>query len=229
MKQKTLIKSALLISIVSATESEYDPQAVPIAQLWGPDAQPKNCFELQPAYGSIEDGQVVSDLPELQNIDIISLDHEIVSFKRCFPYNESKLQSLALYLQIAEEKVFNTVTGEPKDPEELKRLTYETSLLKIGFEYGDCVQENVSGPISWFEIQYTQVNGVQKVSFKDAEKVWEFGYEIEGQAKVTKKFEFGPTKRWIGVHGVESTTGIEKLGIITMDPTCKPVDGELLI
>ena len=70
---------------------------------------------------------------------------------------------------------------------------------------------------------------MQKVSFADEARVWSFGYEIEGQAKVTKRYEFGPKLRWVGIHGIESNTGIEKLGIITMDPTCVPLGGVLQI
>ena len=40
-----------------------------------------------------------------------------------------------------------------------------TAMQKLGFEYGDCKKLTVTGEIAWFEIQYTQVNGVQKVSF----------------------------------------------------------------
>ncbi len=64
---------------------------------------------------------------------------------------------------------------------------------------------------------------MQKVSFEDEARTWSFGYEIDGQAKVTKRYEFGPDKRWVGLHGVESVDGIEKLGIITFDPTCQPL------
>ena len=53
-------------------------------------------------------------------------------------------------------------------------------LRKIGFEYGDCQKIGVSGEIKWFELQYTQINGVQKVSFEDQRNLFEFGYEIEG-------------------------------------------------
>ena len=44
---------------------------------------------------------------------------------------------------------------------------------------------------------------------------------------MTKRYEFGEDKRWIGLHGVESAEGIEKLGIITMNPLCKPIGGEV--
>lgn len=42
---------------------------------------------------------------------------------------------------------------------------------------------------------------------------------------MTKRYEFGEEKRWIGLHGVESADGIEKIGIITMNPTCAPIGG----
>ena len=103
------------------------------------------------------------------------------------------------------------------------------SLRKVGFEYGDCNTEKISGEIKWFEIQYTQIYGVQKVAFEDEARTWSFGYEIEGQAKVTKRYQFGDDKKWIGIRGVESVDGIEKLGIITFDPTCKPLNGELQV
>ena len=44
---------------------------------------------------------------------------------------------------------------------------------------------------------------------------------------MTKVFNFGEDKRWIGLHGVESAEGIETLGIITMNPTCAPIGGEI--
>ena len=66
---------------------------------------------------------------------------------------------------------------------------------------------------------------MQKFSFQDEAQTWTFGYEINGQAKVTKRYEFTDSSRWIGVHGVESTEGIEKIGIITMHPTCAPIGG----
>ena len=81
--------------------------------------------------------------------------------------------------------------------------------------------------MSWLELQYTQIGGVQKFSFADEAQTWSFGYEIEGQAKVTKLYEFNETSKWVGVHGIESSSGIERIGIITMDPTCTPIDGVL--
>ena len=42
---------------------------------------------------------------------------------------------------------------------------------------------------------------------------------------MTKRYEFGPTKQWVGIHGIEHNNGIVKLGIITMDPTCTPIGG----
>ena len=67
---------------------------------------------------------------------------------------------------------------------------------------------------------------MQKVSFGDGDgKVWAFGYEISGQAKATKRYEFSATEVWIGLHGIESANGIERLGIITMDSTCQPLNG----
>lgn len=68
---------------------------------------------------------------------------------------------------------------------------------------------------------------MQKFTFADEATTWSFGYEIEGQAKVTKLYEFSDTLKWIGIHGLESPAGIEKIGIITMDPTCTPLNGVL--
>ena len=59
--------------------------------------------------------------------------------------------------------------------------------------------------------------------------MWSFGYEIDGQAKGTERYEFGEASKWIGIHGKENSNGILALGIITMDPTCTPIDGELQI
>lgn len=67
------------------------------------------------------------------------------------------------------------------------------------------------------------------VKFADEAQSFSFGFEIDGQAKVTKRYEFGDDKRWIGLHGVESSTGIVKLGIITMNPLCAPIGGEVKI
>ena len=103
------------------------------------------------------------------------------------------------------------------------------TLTKLGYEFGNCKEERIRGDINWYEIQYTEANGVQKVTFADDARVWTFGYEIDGQNKITKRYEFGPDKRWVGIHGVESANGIEKLGIITMNPTCVPIGGTLLI
>ena len=102
-----------------------------------------------------------------------------------------------------------------------------TAMQKVGFEYGDCLQERVEEPITWLWIEYTQIQGVQKVSFGNSLRSWEFGYEIFGQANITKRFEFDETNVWIGLHGIESADGIERLGIITMDSTCQPLNGQL--
>lgn len=99
----------------------------------------------------------------------------------------------------------------------------EIDLRKIGFEYGRCKREGIVGDISWFELEYTQVNGVQRIRFEDQAQTFDLGFSILGQAKVVKRFEFDASKRWVGIHGLESDTGIEKIGIITMDPTCKPI------
>lgn len=147
----------------------------------------------------------------------MSFQNRITSFKRCFPFNENNLTSLALYLSTG------TNTGAAAD----QSSNYSYSLDKIGFEYGDCRLEEVTGEVRWLELQYTQIRGVQKFSFEDEARTWSFGYEIEGQAKVKKLFEFSDTNRWVGVHGVESSSGIEKIGVITMDPTCTPLDGVL--
>lgn len=84
-------KRAFLFLITIVGAADYSPKAVPIAELWGPDATPKNCFEVLPAFGSVENGVDVSDWALLQDTSILSFDHEIVSFKRCFPYNSEKL------------------------------------------------------------------------------------------------------------------------------------------
>ena len=95
-------------------------------------------------------------------------------------------------------------------------------LGKIGYDYGRCKTETIVGDIKWFAIEYTQIYGVQKVSFEDEAQTWTFGFEIEGQAKRVQRTEFGPDKVWAGVHGIESNDGIIKLGIITMNPQCIP-------
>ena len=56
---------------------------------------------------------------------------------------------------------------ESGDEEQIEAAKMSFELDKIGFEYGDCKKLTVTGEIAWFEIQYTQVNGVQKVSFQD--------------------------------------------------------------
>jgi len=47
------------------------------------------------------------------------------------------------------------------------------------------------------------------VSFADEARTWSFGFEIEGQAKVTERFVFNQKRRWIGLHGIQSASGIE--------------------
>ena len=115
------------------------------------------------------------------------------------------------------------------DPEAIKEAELPINLDKIGFEYGDCERIEVDGDIKWFELEYTQINGLQFIAFEDASTTYEFGYKIDGQAKVTKRYEFDDKKQWIGLHGTESKTGIEKLGVITMDPSCKPIGGKEII
>lgn len=85
---QVLALSAVLAEIVNA---EYDKKAIPIKELWGLDAVPKNCYEVLPAYGTVENGFSVSDWTALQNTSIMSLDHQIFRFKRCFPYNKEEL------------------------------------------------------------------------------------------------------------------------------------------
>ena len=115
------------------------------------------------------------------------------------------------------------------DPDAIKEAELPINLDKIGFEYGDCERIEVEGDIKWFELEYTQINGLQFIAFEDASTTYEFGYKIDGQAKVTKRYEFDDKKQWIGLHGTESKTGIEKLGVITMDPSCKPIGGKEII
>ena len=104
----------------------------------------------------------------------------------------------------------------------------ELSLDKIGFEYGNCQTYQISDDIQYLEIEYTQIYGVQKITFGTSEQTYSFGYEIDGQAKGTDRYEFGETSRWVGLHGVESPDGVEQIGIITMDPTCTPLGGEFI-
>ena len=76
--------------------------------------------------------------------------------------------------------MFNPDTQEPADPDEFAEATYPIKLNKVGFEYGDCQEEQVTGEIYWYEIQYTRAFGVQKVSFEDDDRVWELGFERDG-------------------------------------------------
>ena len=140
----------------------------------------------------------------------MSFSYRIRSFKRCFPYNSTtRLASFALYLG------FESSTGDLLD----------YPLDKLGFEYGDCETYSVTGFISSLEIQYTQTLGLQLFSFTDEAQTFIFGYQIDGQAYATKRYEFDANTVWVGLHGVESNDGIEKIGIITMDPECVPIDG----
>jgi hypothetical protein len=135
-KPLSILITALLVHCVKTKPYET------IEEQWGDQAVPKNCFEVLPAYGSIRNGIKTSNWAQVQDIKNMSFSHRITSFKRCFPYNNpEKLTSFALYLS-----VYDAVQG-------LQELPYK--LDKIGFEYGECKQETVSGEIKWVELQYT--------------------------------------------------------------------------
>ena len=152
------------------------------------------------------------------DINKVSFQHRISAFKRCFPWRSRNLTSIALFLETPYDPAIT-------DPDERLKASLHYELDAVGFEYGDCKEVAIDGEVKYFEIQYTQVNGVQHIEFADNSRVYEFGYIIPGQAKVTKRYEFGPTKQWVGIHGTEHNSGIVKLGIITMDPTCTPING----
>ena len=124
-----------------------------ISEQWGTDSQPKNCFEVLPAFGLAQSGTRVSDWNQLVNIDKMSFEHRISGFKRCFPWRDNKLTSLALFLETPYDQTIY-------DPDEIKVASKHYELDAIGFEYGDCKEEKIDGDVLWFEIQYTQVNGV---------------------------------------------------------------------
>ena len=97
----------------------------------------------------------------------------------------------------------------------------------MGFNYGRCKTETIVGEISWLELKYTTSNGVHEISFADESRVWNMGIDILDSEELTQRYEFDDTKRWIGIHGIQSNSGIESLGIITMDPKCVPDNGVL--
>ena len=87
------------------------------------------------------------------NIDKMSFQHRVSAFKRCFPWRSRDLTSLALYLETPYDPAI-------VDKDEIKKASLHYELDAVGFEYGDCKEEKIDGEIKWFEIQYTQVNGV---------------------------------------------------------------------
>ena len=109
-------------------------------------------------YGTIGVGQKTSDYDQLRKVGDFTSDHRISNFKRCFPYNDKdqQLQSLALYLTIPTDKL-DLKKGEKIDPAEFRALKKPISLRKVGFEYGNCKTEKITGNIKWYEIQYTQI------------------------------------------------------------------------
>ena len=149
----------ILASMVLSAQS-----ALTVKEVWGEEAVPKNCFEVIPAVGSLENGQRVSDWNQLQDIERLSFEHRITAFKRCFPYKKpDELTSLALYLEVpVDQEVLDS-----GDKEQISAAKMSFDLDKIGFEYGDCKKLTIAGEISWFEIQYTQVKGVQMIKFAD--------------------------------------------------------------
>ena len=76
---------------------------------------------------------------------------------------------------------------------------YEQKLEPIGFVYGACKSETIRGEISWLEINYSDSEGVTKLSFADESRVWNFGVDVDGAE--TQRIEFGDNSRWIGLHG----------------------------
>ena len=97
-KRLSFVAAALLVDQAWTAQT--------IEEQWGDLAVPKNCFEVLPSYGSIKNGQQISDFPQLQDTKKMSFSHRITGFKRCFPYNSSeKLISLALYLSVYDEEL----------------------------------------------------------------------------------------------------------------------------
>ena len=99
----TLQRPYWSLKLITAAALAYTHSGVlaadTVAEVWGDEAVPKNCFEVIPAVGSIENGQKASDWNQLQNTSIISFEHRITDFKRCFPFRSNELNSLALYLE----------------------------------------------------------------------------------------------------------------------------------
>ena len=89
-------------------KAEFSERAVPIAELWGSEATPTNCFKVLPAYGSERNGvQSVSDYLRLQDINTLSLDHRISAVRRCYPFNSEELSSFQLFLAIPKTRLYN--------------------------------------------------------------------------------------------------------------------------
>ena len=93
-----MMPRALTVALVSAVAQG----SLTIEEQWGTEAVPKNCFEVLPSYGSIKSGQKVSDWAQLQDTSKMSFAYRITSFKRCYPFNENRLTSLALYLSASD-------------------------------------------------------------------------------------------------------------------------------
>lgn len=104
-KQKCFALHVLTaLAVIADTENKGNGLGVQaaqtIAELYGDQATPKNCFEVVEAIGSRLNGQKVSDWNQLQDISVLSFEHSITSFKRCYPYRSENntLTSLALTL-----------------------------------------------------------------------------------------------------------------------------------
>ena len=98
-------------------------------------------------------GTIVSNYPQLVNIDLMSFSHRVTSFKRCFSFsNSEQLVSMSLELTAIVDGTYNLDSFTVDQIEAARR---PIDLLKVGFEYGNCEEHQIVGDVEWLEIEYT--------------------------------------------------------------------------
>ena len=94
-------------------------------------------------------------MAQLVDINTMTFNHRVTAFKRCLSFtNSDKLISMSLELTAIVDGEYNL---DSFTPEEILAARRPIDLKKVGFEYGACEENQITGEVHWLEIEYTQV------------------------------------------------------------------------
>ena len=218
MKQLKFLQLALALFAGlghANTDSPVKPEIIdirPIAESWGPKATIDDCYFNSKQMGSSLGATKRSDISKLIDTSVMTFNHYVVAIRVCeLPKQDSDslIQSVHFYLGI------NGVE--------------DIDLDVIGFEYGRCRKEPITGSIREIGTLLVDGRAVHRFWIKTENEEYAWGPEatvtdFDRMEREVIRFD-DQNVRPMGFYGSWKFKGLTSVGVIELKSDCKPKDG----